>query len=509
MHRLTFALVLWIACAQAAFAQTPRASEFRIVFDESVNTAPYTGRVYVALARNARIEPRLQLVNWVSPVQVLAIDVKDVPPGGSVTISSTDLAYPKAFSELEPGVYTVQAVIRRSLDCPHPGQGMGDAHSQAARIRLDRDDGLPFDLVINQAATELPFPPASNAHVFEMRSALLSTFHGRDITVRASITLPDEWHSQADRVWPTLVSIGGFGSDHREGIFTSQIIDRSLDGPRRFLVVSPDPSCGYGHCVFADSENNGPWGRMLVEELLPAIDKQFRGGGPATRHVAGVSSGGWASLWLVVNYPEHFAACWSHAPDPVDFRDFQRIDLYAPGANMYRDEKGDRRPLARNDSGVMLWYDDFVRRESVIGRGGQIGSFEAVFSPRGADGLPRPLFDRATGAVDPETAKAWEKYDIRLVIERGWEGADGKPGLGERLRGKINVFAGGKDNFYLEGAAEKLKAALARLGSDAVVEIDPAMNHTYSSTGRERMIEVLQVAGGAPPRKPKPETDGD
>ncbi len=506
MQRL-FALILWCLLATCAAAQTPRASEFRVVFDETANAAPYTGRVYVVLVRNARIEPRLQLVNWFNPPQVLALDVQNVPPGGSVTISTTDLAFPQRFEQLQPGVYTAQAVIRRSLDSPHPGQGAGDVHSEAARIRLDREGGTPFDLVLKLGATELPLPPAANAQVFQMRSSLLSEFHGRDMNVRASVVLPDEWHSQPDRRWPVLVNIGGFGDDHRGGIFLAQMIDRELGGPRRFIVVTPDPSCGYGHSVFADSANNGPWGRALVEELLPAIDARYRGGGPATRHVTGISSGGWASLWLVVNYPEQFAACWSHVPDPVDFRDFQRIDLYAPGANMYRDEKGDRRPLARNDTGVVLWYDEFVRRETVIGRGGQIGSFEAVFSPRGADGKPRPLFDRATGAVDPETAKAWEKYDIRLVIERGWEGADGKPGLRERLKGKLNVFAGGQDNFYLDGAAEKLKAALAQLGSDAVVEIDPAMHHTHSASGRERMIEALQVAGGAPPRQPRKDSD--
>lgn len=491
---LTFVLTL-LAAAGLCTAQTPRASEFRVVFDEAANTEPYTGRVYVALAQSARVEPRLQLVNWFSPMQVLAVDVKDIPPGGSVTISTTDLAYPVSFADIAPGVYVAQAVIRRSVDCPHPGQGPTDAFSESARVRLDLESGSPFELRLSKLGTELPLPPASNAQVFQMRSKLLSDFHGREVSVRAVVVPPDEWHTQPDRTWPTAVVIGGFGSDHRDGIFFAQTVDRQLDVPRRFLVVAPDPSCGYGHSVFADSATNGPWGRMLVEEMLPAIDRQFRGGGPATRHVTGISSGGWAALWLAVNYPEQFAACWSHVPDPVDFRDFQRIDLYAPNVNMYTDAQGERRPLARNDDKVLSWYDDFCRREAIIGRGGQIGSFEAVFSPRQADGTPRPLFDRKTGAIDPETAKAWEKYDIRLVVERGWEGSGGAQGLRERLKGKINVFAGGKDNFYLEGAAQRLKETFSRLGGDAVIEIEPEQRHEYSAKGRALMIEALQAAG--------------
>src|SRR4030095_12709003 len=122
-------------------------------------------------------------------------------------------------------------------------------------------------------------------------------------------------------------------------------------------------------------------------------------------------------------------------------------------ANMYRDEKGRRRPLARRggDEQVSLWYDDFVRQETVMGPGGQIHSFEAVFSPRGPDGTPRPLFDRTTGAIDLETATAWEPYDIRLVIERNWTT------LGPKLKGKLHIYAGSQDNFYLDGAAKLLK----------------------------------------------------
>ena len=109
--------------------------------------------------------------------------------------------------------------------------------------------------------------------------------------------------------------------------------------------------------------------------------------------------------------------------------------------------------------------------DDVIGWGGQLGSFEAVFSPLDHDGPPRKLWDRSTGAIDPEVAKAWEAYDIRLVLERNW------PVLGPKLKGKLHVITGDLDTFYLEGAVKLLKESLTKLGSDAVVEIVPNRDH--------------------------------
>src|SRR5262249_8476272 len=189
------------------------------------------------------------------------------------------------------------------------------------------------------------------------------------------------------------------------------------------------------------------------------------------RFVTGHSSGGWSSLWLQVAYPDHFGGVWSTAPDPVDFRDFQRIDLTRPGANMFVDAAGKPRPIARRGQQPVIYCRTFSDMEVVMGHGGQLGSVEAALRPRGADGKPRPLWDRATGAVDPEVARAWERYDIRLVLERNWKA------LAPRLAGKLHVYMGDEDNFYLEGAVALLGESLKKLGSDAVVEIFPGRDH--------------------------------
>jgi S-formylglutathione hydrolase FrmB len=257
------------------------------------------------------------------------------------------------------------------------------------------------------------------------------------------------------------------------------------------LYVVLDPSCRLGHHVFADSANNGPYGRALIEELIPHIENKYRAVGAAgARFVTGHSSGGWSSLWLQTTYPDQFGGVWSTAPDPVDFRDFQRIDLTRTGANMFTDERGERRPIARRNKKPVLFYKGFSDMEVVMGHGGQLASFEAVFSPRGTDGKPRLLWDRSTGAVDAEVAKSWERYDIRLTLERNWKT------LGAKLGGKLHVYMGEEDTFYLEGAAKLLRESLKTLGSDAVVELFPGKNHgtLMDKAMRERIAREMAAA---------------
>jgi len=173
----------------------------------------------------------------------------------------------------------------------------------------------------------------------------------------------------------------------------------------------------------------------------------------------------------------------------VDFRDFQRVDLYNPGSNLFADSTGGKRPIARRGLKPALFVKGFSDMEVVTGRGGQLGSFEAAFSPRGTDGQPVRLWDRKTGGLRPDVAKEWEKYDIRLVLERNWAK------LGPKLKGKLHVYMGDVDTFYLEGATRLLKESLAALGSDAAVELFPGKDHGLVDRGlRERMTKEMAAA---------------
>lgn len=453
--------------------------EFHVAFPESIHAKPFTGRVYLFFSKDARKEPRFG-PDWFRPEPFVALDVTDWKPGSPLTIHSTKterlLAFPKPLADLELEGLRVQAVARFNPWERVIGNGAGNGFSEARPV-AEADATAAADaklLVIDHIVAPRKFEDTPSSKLLEVRSERLSRFYSRDVAMRGCVTLPASYEKSPERRYPVTFTIPGFGGTHVEGRRTSAIEESNERGVE-FIRVVLDPSCPLGHHVFADSANNGPVGTALVTEFLPELDRRFRTvAQPTARFLTGHSSGGWSSLWVQVTYPDVFGGTWSTAPDPVDFRDFQRINLYQPGDNMYFTDAAGKelRPLARRGDQVALWYRDFDRMEDVLGPGGQLHSFEAVFSVRGDDGRPVRLWDRQTGKTDQAVAKTWERYDIRLVLERNWST------LAPKLRGKLHVFMGDLDTFYLEGATKLLKESLAKLGSDAVVEIVPGKDHS-------------------------------
>jgi hypothetical protein len=339
-------------------------------------------------------------------------------------------------------------------------------------------------LFIDRTIPRPTFTDSERVKFVEINSGYLAAFHCQEMKLRARVVLPKSFN-EGDKKYPIIFEIPGFGGTHT----LPHVFERQADvGGVEMIYVMLDPSCRTGHHVFADSDNNGPYGKALVEELIPHIEQKYRGlGRPEGRFLTGHSSGGWSSLWLQVTYPDFFGGTWSTAPDPVDFRDFQRVDIYAPSQNMFHDAKGERRPLGRRGNEVMLWFKPFSDMEVVMGRGGQLQSFEAVFGPRDKHLQVVPLWDRATGAIDPKVAGAWKRYDIRLILEQNW------PTLGPKLAGKLHVFCGEMDNFYLDGATRLLQKSLKDLGSDAVVELHPGKDHRSlrDAALRERIAKEM------------------
>jgi hypothetical protein len=254
----------------------------------------------------------------------------------------------------------------------------------------------------------------------------------------------------------------------------------------QMLRVYLDPKVPHGHSVFADSANNGPCGKALITELIPEIEKRFRAIPHAYgRFVTGHSSGGWSSLWLQVTYPDFFGGCWSTAPDPVDFRAFQTINIYED-RNGHWTPEGYPRPLARRNNEPAATFVETNRWEYVVGPGYQLDSFNAVFSSRGVDGKPKPIMDKLTGTIDPEVAEYWKRYDIRLVLEENW------PSLGPKLKGKIHVIAGAWDTYYLKNAVEFLGDFLMTTDYGGYVEILPGDHGSFmTSQVRERIEKEM------------------
>lgn len=477
-------MAMWLLTSSlAALAADPQ-WEFELKISPDIHDQPFSGRLYVMLSKT-RAEPRTG-PSWFRPEMFASLDVENLKPGRAASLSSDDPTvnvFPPSARDASLEGYRVQAVARLNPLERLVGQGPGNGFSST----VPADTPGPVSLEINQLVPPRKFKQSRWSRLLEVPSKRLSGFHGREVTQRAAVMLPASYYDSPTRRYPVIFTIPGFGGTHFSGQRTEPIAEEN-EGGVEFIRVLLDPSCPLGHHVFANSANNGPVGDALIHELIPQLDRDYRTvAEPTARFLTGHSSGGWSSLWLQVTYPEFFGGTWSTSPDPVDFRDFQRINMYADDENMYVDGEGQRRPLARSGDRVLLWYDDFSRMEWVLGYGGQLHSFEAVFSPRGADQRPQLVWDRETGVIDTEVARTWEKYDIRLILERNWKR------LGPKLENKLRIHMGDVDTFYLEGATILLKKSLEDLGSDAVVEIHAGRDHSSIMTRqlRNRMRQEM------------------
>ncbi len=482
MFRLLLTLLLLVG-VQHSSAKGAEPRLFQVRFGKEVFSESYTGRVYVFLSRGSK-EPR-RGPDWFTPEPFLSLDVENWQPGASLDLSTSDPAvrkFPKGFDQLDLTGMVAQAVVRFNPHDRHVGTGTGNGYSKPVRL----GPNLTVSLPVVQVVPERKARESQRTKVVTIQSKLLSEFHHRPVELRAAITLPLGYQANSNHRYPVIYEIPGFGGTHLDARQwqrhqRQRMNTKGVD----FIKVLLDPSCPLGHHVFANSANNGPYLDALVQEFIPEIDHLFRTDAREYgRFLTGHSSGGWSSLWIQVNSPKTFGGTWSTSPDPVDLRDFQRINVYEPGEKMFVDNQGQRRPLARMNGRIMLWYDDFSHMEDVLGFGGQLHSFEAVFSPRGVDGLPVLLWNRKTGEINPDVAESWKKYDINLILQNHWQE------LEPDLKGKLHVFMGDLDTFYLEGATMLLRETMVKLGSDAKIVILPGKNHmNLFAGGLDRKIE--------------------
>lgn len=477
------------AVLAAAFATSDAAALERIEvrLDAAAASKPVTGRLFVLFTTAKSGEPRMG-PSWFRPEPFYARDVANVAPGSTHVLDRTADGYPESLDKLAPGKYRVQAVLHQDKDCPFPGSGVGNPYSEVKEVEID-DETKSLELALTKVVEEPKFPETAWRKEVTHRSTLLSEFHKRDVLERVVVVLPEGYAEEPERRYPVIYSIPGFGGSHRDAMRSGKP-PAADDTGVKFIRVYLSGRCEWGHHVFADSLTNGPRGAALTTETIPHLDKTFRTiAEPTARFVTGHSSGGWSSLWLQVTYPDVFGGVWSLAPDPVDFRDFQRVDLYAkPVQSMYVEASGKRRPLARSGETPVLWFDDFTRMDDTIGRGGQLRSFEAVFSPLDEKGLPRRMYDRKTGNVDPATAAAWRPYDINLKLQRNWKSLEPK------LRGKLHIVMGDLDTFYLNGATERLAETLKELKSDADVRILEGEDHGSFVNAEFRKTVLRQMS---------------
>ena len=497
--RRLFALSVIFSSAGIFAAQTASAHVFFRVTAAPSLRAPVSGRLLIFLKPGAGDKEVSVSEFHPSETWVAAREIHDLAPGASVEVDADEIAYPKAFSALTAGNYEAQAV----LDVDHtynykqrtPADWISPVATLAAWkpgngpepvLTLDRhpqEDPQRAAVVaqLKQAATQ------DVAQLQEFQSPLLSRFWGHPVKIKAWVILPPGYAEHASDSYPTAYWTHGFGGDIDGALISGlRIYERMKSGKMPPMIwVMLDESIPEGTHEFADSVNNGPWGAALTTEFIPFIETKYRmDAKPTGRLLNGHSSGGWATLQLQVNYPKVFGGTWSTSPDPSDFHDFTGPDLYAPHANVYRRPDGSAYPIFRDHAKVIATMEQFARLEDVLGPyGGQLSSFDWVFSPKGPSGAPEPMFDRVTGDVHPDVVAYWrEHYDLAHIVETTWadRGAD--------LKGRIHLIVGTADTFYLDGAAHKFDAVLTRLGADGHFTYLPDRTHMdLYVVGKDRM----------------------
>ena len=479
---------------------------------------PLDGRLLLLIAKDDKREPRFQITaTSPSTAQVFGIDVEGLKAGDERTFDDGVLGYPiESLSRLPAGEYIVQALLHKyetfHLSTGHTvklpmdrGEGQqwsiapGNLYSAPQRVQLGGGGAIRLDLDRVIAPLNEPRETKYVKHV-RIRSALLSKFWGRDMFLGAHVLLPEGFDSHPDARYPLVIYHGHFAADLGTWRETppdpnapcqysdrfhldcyNRIQDQAAydfyktwtgpDFPRVIAIEIQHANPYYDDSYAVNSANLGPYGDAIMKELVPSIESRFRGIGAGwARATYGGSTGGWEALAAQTFYPDDFNAAYAACPDPVDFRAYTVVDIYKD-TNAYWNEGPFMkvpRPGHRNYLGhVSATLEQMNRLELVLGTktrsGQQWDIWEAVFSPQGPDGYPVRLWDKRTGVIDRKVAEYWkEHYDLTWILRRDWN-----KGLGRKLAGKIHLYVGDMDNYYLNDAVYLAEEALKGLKDPA------------------------------------------
>ncbi len=337
----------------------------------------------------------------------------------------------------------------------------------------------------------------------EITSKYLSDFFGSPRKLKASILLPSGYFDYSGKTYPICYRAPGLNGryDGVNGMLADKDFSTwwfSKDAPQ-VIYVFLDSQGPYGDTYQVDSENNGPCGKALTEELIPEIEKLVHYQPQSKkRYLAGKSTGGWVALGLQIFYPDFFDGTWSYSPDPVDFEHYGLIDIYHDSTIFYN-RYGYLQPGKRTIYGEPTFsMKDWIAGENLVSvtgdyrvSGGQFGAYNAVFGPKGSDGLPTLMFDPFTGKIDHSIAKEWEKYDLKKVLEKNW------PILGPKLQGKIWIWTGDMDGLYSNVATRFLQKFIEKTEnpkSDAIIRFTPMAGHTQEWSDKAVITMVAAKA---------------
>lgn len=510
-------LLVWSALLLAGCTQSDQQKIwFTIEFTEALSRQAQDGRLLLLLATNEKTEPRFQINDGLTTQIVFGIDVEGMQPGQAIEVGQQAIGFPiKAISELPEGDYYVQALLNRyetfNLKTGHtvklpPDQGEGQQwnrkpgnfYSKPVKIAFKKS-GAPVAVVMDQQIEPVK-EPADTKYVkhIKIQSKMLSDFWGRPMYLGAHVLLPEGFDEHPNARYPLMIYHGHFPADfggfrtappdpkldttdysERFGIYGyNKIVQQeaynfyqqwtSKNFPRFLVVEIQHANPYYDDSYAVNSANLGPYGDAIMFELLPEIEKKFRGIGQGwARFTYGGSTGGWEALAVQMFYPDEFNGCFAACPDPIDFRAFCLVDIYNQKNAFWYDSEFKKLPIPshRNYLGqIQSTMEESNRYELALGTKSRSGQqwdiWEAVYSPQGEDGYPKRIFNKETGEIDPEVATYWkENYDLRHILQRDWAT------LGPKLQGKIHIYCGDMDNYYLNNAVYLMEDFLKKTKS--------------------------------------------
>ena len=535
MHRSRIlvgsALALTIAGggAIATRAQTAGPLRFAISFPAARSAQPLDGRVLLIISDDGKAEPRTQTDQYRanSTKPIFGVDVDGLRPGADVIVDDTIVGWPAhSLKDIPTGDYFVQALINRyetfhradSFTIKMPmdqGEGQhweskpGNFYSKPVKMHIDAAAGGEIKIVMDQEIAPIA-PPKDTAQVKYLRvqNDRLTKFWGRPMFLGAIVFLPQGWDSHPNAHYPVLVHHGHFPKDAASDGWRETPPDPGVTGavrdnqeaayqfykdwngpkfPRMIHVLVQHPTPYFDDSYAVNSANNGPYGDAITLDLIPMIEKQFRGIGAGwARTLTGGSTGGWEAFGVQVMYPDAYNGAWALCPDPIDFRSYRSVNIYDEhNAYYYEDNPFKRTPKpGYRDFRDHLFstFEDRNLVELAIGThgrsAGQHDAWASVFGPVGADGYYKPLYDKATGAIDPDVAKYWrDNYDLRFILQRDWAT------IGPKLRGKIHITSGTMDNGYLNNAVYQMEEFLGHAVPSPEYEITYGERREHCFTG--------------------------
>ena len=546
------AFAILTACTITARAATAQGPRFEITIPAQLRAAPVTGRVYVFVSSKRDEEPRLGDHGERDCVPFYGVDVTGLAAGTPVVIDGTTLGYPVAsLNEIPAGDYYVQALVSLYTefhradghtlwmhDDQWEGQQFnispGNLVSEVRRVHLDPKSGYTIRLVLARELPPVQVPPDTKwVRRIKFQSKLLSAWWGRPIYLGATVLLPRDYDRDTTRRFPVVYEQGHFSLRAPFGFSTDSVTEtpaqkaevelrtmrepgfefyrswRSDSFPQMVAVTFQHPTPYFDDSYAVNSVNNGPYGDAIMQELIPFLEDHFRiSREPSARFLTGGSTGGWEALALQVYHPDFFGGTWVLYPDPVDFRSYELVNMYSdtnafvyPVSDWMWSEipaevevTGQPRITVRQESQFEVVLGSHARS------GEQFAIWEATYGPVGRDGYTAELWDLRTGHINHEVAEYFRThdYDLRDYLERNWAT------LGPRLRGKLHVFVGDYDTFYLNLAVYRLEEFLKRATPPADAEFGygrPMKPHGWQPWTNADLMRIM-AAQAAQPRSP-------